>query len=387
VRRAAALSAIVALLCLPAVAGAAPRTRACSTPPAVAKRLAAVLRETLRGAPSSPGMLMHVEAPRVGVSWSGAAGLDDRARRTPLRPDATVRIASNVKLYVAAAIMRLVEQGKVALDAPIARYLPAALVARLPGGDRITVSMLLRHTSGLYDYATDPAYVNAVLANPRRRWTRAEQIDWALSHGQPYGAPGAVFHYSDTGYLLLADILERRTGLRSWGDALTRLLGRRALGLAYLEDGRRPPRGAGRRAHQYFDGADTYGLDPSMDLHGGGGLVASMRDLARFWNALFAGAVFARGATLGELTRPTPQSGTLQAGMGLYRDRLAGVEEYDHYGFWGTRANHFAPDGVTVTTSTQEAAQEGNPIRPAYPKVMAVLRGLRTTAPAGTLCR
>ncbi|MDX6672303.1 MAG: hypothetical protein QOI91_2666 [Solirubrobacteraceae bacterium] len=386
-RRVAVVVAACAAAALPAAAQAAPATRSCSAPRAVAQRLQAILFQTLRETTASAGMLMHVEAPRLGVSWSGAAGQDDRSRHTRLAPGATVRLASNSKLYVAAATMRLVEQGKVGLGAPISRYLPAALVARLPGGDRITVEMLLRHTSGLYDYATDPAYVDAVLANPRRRWTRQEQIDWALSHGQPYGAPGASYNYSDTGYLLLAWILERRTPARTWGDALTRLLGARALGRAYLEDGRRPPRGTAARAHQYLGDVDTFAADPSFDLHGGGGLVASMRDLARFWDALFSGAVFARPATLRTLTALTPQSGTLAAAMGLYRDRLAGFVEYDHGGFFGTRANHFVAPDVTITTSTQQAVEEGNPIRAAYPKILAVLRGRRATSPSTTLCR
>jgi D-alanyl-D-alanine carboxypeptidase len=387
VRKVAILALACAAAALPAAAQAAPAARACGAPRAVAQRLQAILFQTLRETTASAGMLMHVEAPRLGISWSGAAGLDDRARRTRLAPRATVRLASNSKLYVAAATMRLVEQGRVGLRAPISRYLPADLVARLPGGSRITVEMLLRHTSGLYDYATDPAYVDAVLANPRRRWTRPEQIDWALSHGQPYGAPGATFNYSDTGYLLLAWILERRTGLRSWGDALTRLLGARVLGRTYLEDGRRAPRGSAARAHQYFGDVDTFSANPSFDLHGGGGLVASMRDLARFWDALFSGAVFARPATLRTLTSLTPQSGTLAAAMGLYRDRLAGVVEYDHGGFFGTRANHFVAPDVTITTSTQQALEEGNPIRPAYPKILAALRGVRATSPSTTLCR
>jgi D-alanyl-D-alanine carboxypeptidase len=386
VRRTAAVS-LALLLVLPAAADGAPSARSCATPPAVARALQGVLAQTLRGTPSSAGMLMHVEAPRLGVSWSGAAGSDDRARRTRLRPGVTLRIASNTKLYVAAATLRLVEQGRVALNAPISRYLPAGLVARLPGGAGITVDMLLRHISGLYDYATDPDYVAEVVAHPDRRWTRAEQIDWALSHGQPYGAPGAVFNYSDTGYLLLAQILEARTGLRSYGDALVRLLGRRAMGRAYLEDGRRPPRGSGARAHQYFGDIDIFSADPSYDLWGGGGLVASMRDLARFWDAVFSRAVFSRSSTLRTLTRLTPQSGTLAAAMGLYRDRLAGVVEYDHGGFFGTRANHFVAPDVTITTSTQQAIEEGNPIRPAYPKVLRALRGLRTTSPSTTLCR
>jgi D-alanyl-D-alanine carboxypeptidase len=318
-------------------------------------------------------MLMHVEAPRLGVSWTGASGLDDRARRTRLRPPEIVRLSANARLYVAAAVLRLAERGRVSVGAPIARYLPAELVARLPGGARITVDMLLRHTSGLYDFATDPDYVSAVLANPRRRWTRDEQVSWALSHGQPYGAPGEAFHVSDTGYALLAQILERRTGRRGTRAAVAAVLGAWA------------PRGRGVRAHQYFGDLDAHGWDPSFDP--GGDLVAGMRELARFWDGVFSGAVFARPATLRTLTRLTPQSGSLSAGMGLFRDRIDGRVEYDHGGFFGTRVVHFVAADVTIATSTQQALEEGNPVRPAYVQVLGALRGLRATTGPSTLCR
>lgn len=364
--------ALLGGLALPASAGAA-RTRPCPTPSAVAQRLQRVLVATLPQAPQSAGMLMHVEAPRLGVSWTGAAGIDDRARRTRLRPAATVRLSANGRLYVAAAVLRLAERGRVSLGAPIGRYLPPALVARLPGGARITVEMLLRHTSGLYDFATDPDYVSAVLANPRRRWTRDEQVSWALAHGSSYGAPGEAFHVSDTGYVLLAQILERRTGRRGTRAAVAAVLGGWA------------PRGGGLRAHQYLGDLDAYGWDPSFDA--GGELVAGMRELARFWDGVFSGAVFARRATLATLTRPTPQSGSLSAGMGVFRDRIDGRLEYDHGGFFGTRVAHFVAADVTVATSTQQALEEGNPVRPAYAQVLAALRGLRATSGPSTLCR
>ena len=77
--------------------------------------------------------------------------------------------------------------------------------------DAIHVRDLLMHTSGLYDYASDPKFVEYV-THGRHHWTRTEQVRFAITHGKPYAASGKEFHYSDTGYVLLGEIIERTTG-------------------------------------------------------------------------------------------------------------------------------------------------------------------------------
>ena len=126
------------------------------------------------------------------------------------------------------------------LDDPIAEHLaPATLELLRRGGydpDAIHVRHLLMHTSGLYDYASDPKFVEYVLTHGRHHWTRTEQVRFAITHGKPYAPPGKDFHYSDTGYVLLGEIIERTTG-RPLANAFRRLLGFDKLGLShtYLE--------------------------------------------------------------------------------------------------------------------------------------------------------
>lgn len=86
------------------------------------------------------------------------------------------------------------------------------------------------HTSGLYDYANEPKFVEYV-THGRHHWTRTEQVRFAITHGKPYAASGKEFHYSDTGYVLLGEIIERTTG-RPLANAFRRLLGFDKLGLA-----------------------------------------------------------------------------------------------------------------------------------------------------------
>jgi hypothetical protein len=123
------------------------------------------------------------------------------------------RIASVTKTFVAAAILRLVETGRFALDTPVEGLLDEQLVGLLRDGgydpSAITVEQLLTHTSGLLDDAFGPGrdYLARVLADPTRRWARADQVAYAME-GDPVGPPGGQFHYSDTRWVLLGALLD-----------------------------------------------------------------------------------------------------------------------------------------------------------------------------------
>ncbi len=132
------------------------------------------------------------------------------------------------------------------------------------------LEQLLRHTSGLFDYATTDAYDERNARDPGHHWTRAEQLRFAMGHGTPVAAPGKQHRYSDTGYILLGEIVERVTG-QNLGAAVRRLVGFRRLGLdhTYWEQLEATPADAKPRAHQYADDFDNSTLDASHDLYGG----------------------------------------------------------------------------------------------------------------------
>ncbi|MBI5949417.1 MAG: beta-lactamase family protein [Chloroflexi bacterium] len=326
----------------------------------------AILDAFIRDNPIVPGVILHLEA--AGGAWAGAAGVADTAAGTPMRPDMTFRIASNTKTFTAAAVLRLVEQDRLALDDRIARYFPAELVARLnvidgvSHGERITIRQALNHTAGLYDWGTDDAYAAVAVSDPGHRWTPLEQVEFALAHGNPYGAPGEVFHYSDTGYVLASLVVEQLSGL-PLAAAFRELLRFDALGLAatHLESLEPVPVGAGERIHQYIARRDGNEVDASFDLYGGGGLVSSAADLARFWRALFAGQVFDRADSLQEMltTVPTDQP-ERQAGLGIFRRLFGNTCCWNHNGFWGSFAIHEPGRGITVTgVANQNRAHQG----------------------------
>ncbi|MEU9099798.1 serine hydrolase domain-containing protein [Streptomyces sp. NPDC048361] len=110
--------------------------------------------------------------------------------------------------YMGTALMRLVDQGRVDLDAPVSRWLP-----HIPHGEGITLRMLASSTTGLPDYVPAPSFQQAVTANPFRQWTPAELV--AISTGQkPWYEPGTNWNYSHANFVLLGAALEKITHTR-----------------------------------------------------------------------------------------------------------------------------------------------------------------------------
>ena len=323
---------------------------------------------------STPGIMMRVDAPGSGLSWSGVAGVSDLETSTPLTRNNPVRIASNTKTFLAAATLRLWEEGQLGLDDPLSQHLSPAHAEVLAADgydlDAMTIRHLLTHTSGLYDYADRDLFVQAILADPYHRWTPEEQIGLAVEWGDPYGAPGEVYRYSDTGYVVLGLVLESAYG-KPLASVLRELLEFERLGMddTWLETLEDPPRGASDRAHQYMGERDTYDWDPSLDLYGGGGLVSTADDMAAFMRALFTGGVYRDAATADTMLTTVEGAGQGPdlSGMpmvpGRYRVGVEvrdrdGLALYMHTGFWGTLAAYMpGPDVAISIAVTQQQSR------------------------------
>lgn len=317
---------------------------------------------------SVPGVLLHVDYPDKRFFWSGAAGVSDRESKQKLQADQPFRIASVTKTFVASAILRLWEDQKLALDDPIIRFIAPAHVALLRQGgyavEQITIRHLLTHSSGLFDHTNTKTYLPNVLKNPTHRWTRTEQITEAVTGGKPVGQPGERFSYSDTGYILLGEIIETITQ-KSLNDALRDLLSFKRLGLIHTAFENTSGR-AGQpqnRLHQYIDGTDTYRFDPSIDLYGGGGLLSTTADLTRFYQALFSHRVFRQRATLDTMLmkRDYATEAKMDYRMGIYATKINGLDAFTHAGYWGTQVVYIPTLKLAMATNySQFWAQRGN---------------------------
>jgi D-alanyl-D-alanine carboxypeptidase len=220
----------------------------------------------------------------------------------------------------------------------------AALAAAGYSPERITVHHLLTHSSGLRDHAgRSTNYADTVMHDPAHVWTHAEQVAACMALGGPLSEPGTHFAYSDTGYLILGDILERVAG-QPLHALMRQRLHFEGLGLVQTHFERHETTPVGQvRAGQTIGDIDVASIDCSCDLSGGGGLISTTGELATWF----------RAAALGELF-DTPQTQSLALSTpsllftppdvlhsALMRGRAVGIEpSWMHGGAWGLAAGY-----------------------------------------------
>lgn len=298
------------------------------------------------------GIMVHIESPSQEISWSGAVGFSDKDTQVPIEANQPAIIASNTKTYVAVAMLRLIEEGKLTLKTTIDGYISdktdSLLLENAYATDAITVEHLLSHTSGVFDYAGTERYLELVKKDPNHQWTRDEQIELAMSMSKPLGIAGEVFAYSDTNYLLLTEIIETITK-KPFYLAIRELIDYDALGLksTWFVTQEAYPKATKPLVHQYVTsmGLNSYIIDQTFDSFGGGGLAATTKDLAVFSQSVFNNKVFNTAETLALIyTKATPKQ-PMQGDyyLGLSSIDINGTKGYGHGGFWGTAVNYF-PD-------------------------------------------
>jgi D-alanyl-D-alanine carboxypeptidase len=179
-----------------------------------ADRVHAVL-DSLRAADGFPGATAAVVGPKGSLRAfaTGWANREDAARMTP---DARMLGGSTGKSFVAAVTLDLAQQGRLDLDAPIARWLAdRPWFDRLPNAEALTLRMLLRHRSGLPDHIHDPDFAEAVRQKMNEEGPDAALPPEALVRfvigAEPLFSPGTRYHYSDTNYILAGLVVEAVT--------------------------------------------------------------------------------------------------------------------------------------------------------------------------------
>jgi D-alanyl-D-alanine carboxypeptidase len=255
--------------------------------------------------------------------WTGSSGRD-RGGRTELTPDTPLVIGSVTKTFVAATVLQLVEEGRVALEDPVRHHLPELSAVT----SDITIAQLLDHTSGLADLFND-ATKAALEEHPELAWT-PDQVLGSLH--APWYKPGDGWAYANTNYYLLGMLVERVTG-----SSLAEELGRRFIGP--LELG----------ATRLLDGSEPGGLlAPAWTsiFWSSGAMTASAADLARWGDALYRGDILTDASRAAML-----KLNSHDYGFGVQKVEVDGDAGYGHTGLLNTYTTllyHLPAEGLTV---------------------------------------
>jgi D-alanyl-D-alanine carboxypeptidase len=153
-----------------------------------------------------PGVVVLIEWPEQG-DWSATFGTSEIGTSIPMSMDNYHRVGSITKTMTSTVILQLVEEGKLSLDDPIARYRPD-----VPNGQNITIAQLSEMRSGLYNYTIDRGFNETLDADPQKAWTPDELLAIAFAHPSDF-APGEQYEYSNTNTVLLGLVIEQLTGM------------------------------------------------------------------------------------------------------------------------------------------------------------------------------
>jgi CubicO group peptidase (beta-lactamase class C family) len=122
-----------------------------------------------------------------------------------IHPNHRYRMASVSKIFTAALVLRLQEEGLLSVEDHLFDYLP---ISGLNGGEEITILQLLSHTSGLADHLNDSNFWSST--SDQDTWTTQDIIDYAVDEGLLF-SPGNGYAYSNTGFYLLGAVIEEVT--------------------------------------------------------------------------------------------------------------------------------------------------------------------------------
>jgi D-alanyl-D-alanine carboxypeptidase len=252
--------------------------------------------------------VLYVSKGDGSFTWSGAAGLASPENEVAMTPGTPIFIASVTKLYTATTIMVLYEKGQLALDDPMAKYLPEELIHGIQVyqghdySDEITIQQLLAQTSGIPDYYDEKAQdgktiFDLFLADPVRKWSVDEEIARARQQMTPSFKPGDKAFYSDTNYQLLGKIIEARTGKPL--EAVFNELLFQPIGLkhTWLVGRSQPLEKPAAAVAEVFDkGVNITGIRSTTAYWADGGIVATPEDCVSFLKALNQGRIISKNS-------------------------------------------------------------------------------------------
>jgi D-alanyl-D-alanine carboxypeptidase len=291
------------------------------------------------------GMCVYLETPTGNYFASAGmqAGIDGNTR---------FRIASNTKTFTSAAIMLLDQQGKLHIDDTIVSLIPGLGVPYAPNTAQydipyktsITIRQLLSHTAGVYDvtneemssvcpapYAGQNYLLYVIATDPDHQFSPDELVGVNATCQASYFSPGNDYHYSNTGYSILATIIERVSGLSYDQFVIQNLITPNGLTstsvpMLATDQAIPPPFSPG---YVYDQGAFMDVTQDNMSMNiAEGNVISTPADLARWVRRLLKAQAGPNGASLSAMMTLTPQS---HGSYGLGINYISGLG-YGHTG-------------------------------------------------------
>lgn len=258
------------------------------------------------------------------------------------------RMGSISKTYTATMIMQMVESGKISLNTLLSDFFPA-----IPNSQQITIEMLLRHRSGIFNFTSDSNYVH-YLHKPHSR----EDILQIIQSFPPVFEPDSRLEYSNSNYVLLTFILEDLSGTefsRVLNDQITMPYSLENTYIVSEIKGNQPHAISYERKRNWEESTETH---KSIPL-GGGALSSTPTEMNRFFHLLFSNQIV-NASSLEKMTTPLDRSG-----LGIFQFPFYEKISWGHTGGidgFQAVAIYFPEDGIGVSIMSNAAATSLNDV-------------------------
>ncbi len=301
--------------------------------------------------PEGPGAALGIVAPgkKPIVECLGMSDLD---AQLPITVDTSFDLASASKIFTAAAVMLLAEEGRLEINGPLEEILPA--LRSNTDFRPITLQDLLWHTSGIPDYLEFGRHTPEYAVTPD--WILEQLCDWSLS-----AKPGMVHEYSNTNYFLLAQVIEAVANENYQDFVRARLVAPRGLENTFVGEENQKSDGIAK-GYQDF-GYGVAKIRPSEEFEistfGDGGIFSSMSDLLDWINALWMGEIVSpESLGLMQAMGKLDSGETFEYGFGLQVESARNGEIWcGHGGSWTDSTvmlGRYLPEGCTVIVLSNE---------------------------------
>ncbi len=311
----------------------------------------------------SPGAIVGIWQKGKG-QYAKAFGKASLADDKPMKADDLWKVASITKTYTANVILQLAEERRLGLDDRLSKF---DWSDGLANADRITLRMLLNHTSGYPDLENDdPEFQKVRFGNPTKVWTHKEILDWGRTL-VPLFPPGQGYHYTNFGYYLLGMTIESVTGGTVGGEIQKRIADKLGLKNTRLADmpayllGRPHSNGYVLR-NELPEGITVPGTDPIVDTvrwnttagWTSAGVDSDLMDLKTWIESVAAGSLLSPAMHAEQIKNPVPMSGAKNTpcyGLGVAMMNMPGGELYWHNGAtlgYSSFAGSLADNSLTV---------------------------------------
>ena len=298
-----------------------------------------------------------------GRSWTGVNGWADVKQHVPVAPTTAFSVGSVSKTFLAALVLQLADEGRLSLDDPVLRWLPTAAVPA-----DATIRELLDHTSGLYDFFSNPAIDTALLANRRQAWTPARALGYMRA---PFCAAGTCWHYSNSNYVLLGQVVQQVTGNPVATELRRRFFAPLRLVRTFVQ-GAEPARGTVATSYEVLGSGssirtvsqgDGTAISPFTSVvtaaGSAGAIAATSRDLAVWARRLYGGAVLrpAALAAMLDVSHSVGAGSALPYGLGVEEVSLGGRLTEGHNGRLigaGATTRYLPDSGFSIAVVTNQ---------------------------------